>query len=118
MDKFDWLKPLFEGNSKSSLWIRQAIGIIANLNYLNIDGCGHCGCNFFVALAHTTPYGEDGDPSFSLCEACWRSLMPEKRLPYYRDVYGWWIIHEDKNKNGTPWKQKWEEIETAVLAGL
>ncbi len=113
-------KPLFDGSTKSPLFVRKVGARMTNVGHpFNAVGskCGGCGCRFFIAKAHFTPYGDGGGASYALCEACWQNLIPEERLPHYRDIYGWWITHVD-NSGFTSWKQAWQEMEIAVLAGL
>lgn len=119
---------LLKGDVKSPLWIRKAIGNIANPHYLKVSTCMHCGCNWEITTYHSTPYGTsweeggEGAGCFPLCEMCWRSLTPGKRLPYYRSLHEEWLVMAKKEKmdtkNGTSWEQVWQEMEVAVLKGL
>ncbi len=110
---------LFGGDVKSPLWIRKTIGFVSRQFDPGMGICGHCGCTWVFAKFHNTPYeyGEDNTCS-TLCEACWRDLTPEQRLPYYRDLYKRWQKWGYDTHNSTPWEQVWEAMETAVLAGL
>jgi hypothetical protein len=44
--------------------------------------CDKCGLPFGCAAPHRTWYSEDSFCA-GLCEHCWESLSPEKRLAYY-----------------------------------
>lgn len=120
MSKLDLIKPLFNGGIKLPLFIRKTAASVANVGHpLNASesNCGCCGCNFFIAKAHITPYGDDGGAGYALCEACWKDLVPEERLPYYCETYEWWATRVDTD-NGISWGQAWQNMKTAVLAGL
>lgn len=46
---------------------------------------------------------------FPLCEQCWAELTPERRLPYYRQLWDSWAVEECD--------RSWHRIKRAVLAG-
>lgn len=85
--------------------------------------CGACGMPWTVVSGHDTRYGtRAGRGCFPLCEACWSLLLrPERRLPYYEDLYADWCFNRDGTlKPETRLKElaiEWPYIKDAVLAG-
>jgi len=85
-------------------WLVGPIG--AALGY---GGCLRCHSNWIVAEPHSTPYAP-GSSCFPLCESCWQSLSPERRLEYYEKlVLSIWQSAKSRDK--------WPQIKAAVLAG-
>lgn len=85
--------------------------------------CRRCGSN---ETYHITPYPDDSSPGehgiLPLCEACWRELSPEERLPWYRQLWdiwntgGFWIQYHDGTWHEWPRCVSWPVIEEAVLS--
>lgn len=69
--------------------------------------CGRCDRPWNIAKEHCTDANERGG-MFPLCEPCWQELTPEKRLPYYKELYDRW---------GPRSHYIWQEIEKAVMEG-
>jgi len=69
------------------------------MRLIALPGWGHCrrcGRPWRFVQYHTTnfwrsPEGRSGRGCFALCEQCWESLSPTKRLPYYDQVIDGWI---------------------------
>lgn len=73
--------------------------------------CKRCRMPWVFVTSHTTKLDKNHGV-FPLCEHCWERLSPAERLPYYRllwqEWHEWWPV-----ENPT-----WQQIESAVLAGL
>ena len=83
--------------------------VIDRLQHPGYSHCGRCGMTWATVKEHDTPY-ETNRGMFPLCEACWSSLTPVERLPYYKSVWEMW-------EKDTPGHAKWEDIEASVMAG-
>ena len=68
--------------------------------------CYSCGRPWKFAKGHATPYSPSVS-CFPLCEKCWERLTPQKRLPFYRELWESWNDPD----------VKWEDIKKAVLEG-
>lgn len=91
-------------------WARRfewRIGRITRRLSPGMGSCYRCKTTWDFVHGHTTNYG-GGSGCFPLCEKCWEGLMPEQRLPYYRQLYDEWV------KQGRD-SRDWGEIEFAVL---
>lgn len=89
------------------------IGRVSHLLAPGFGDCGRCHTNWHFCEGHSTKYTETHG-CFPLCEACWSELTPERRLPYYRDLFEQWM-RDDPADDET--KHRWPLIEVAVLSG-
>lgn len=55
------------------------------------SGCRRCGTPWWACREHVTPYGDEGEGCFPLCQRCWGELHPVDRLPYYGELIRHWI---------------------------
>jgi len=76
--------------------------------------CGRCGLPWSVCNGHITNYSPH-QGCFPLCEDCWNETTIEERIPYYRQLYDRWL--SSRESLNVKLNAKWEEIESAVLAG-
>jgi len=97
--------------------LRKIIGFILSLIFPGYSTCGRCGMPWNMVQEHTTMYQDFTDlkeagvevkssspliivGSMSkgcspLCQHCWDKLKtPEKRLPYYKEMYEGWTYKD------------------------
>jgi len=86
------------------------IGRISKLLYPGYGCCGRCQTVWALVKGHSTDY-KPGLGCFPLCEKCWKALVPETRLPYYRQLWEEWKRWGEQDES------EWQAIEAAVLAG-
>ena len=70
--------------------------------------CLKCRTPWKFVHYHVTRF-ESGRGCFPLCRKCWKELSPNRRLPYYRELFSrvW----------DSPRDVEWSAIQTVVLAG-
>ena len=75
---------------------------------MNCSRCGRCHLPWWITSYHITDFTSQRG-CFPLCENCWRDLVPQQRLPYYRKLLDQW---EDADPTRT-----WEQMKRAVEEG-
>lgn len=94
------------------LSLRRLAGDLTRWWFVNYGCCGRCRRPWAIAKYHITDYS-DGTGCFPLCESCWRELVPEQRLRYYRELVDQWSNYPGAKDYGITW----ELIRRAVLEG-
>jgi len=88
-------------------WRKHLASIFSFLNP-SFSTCSRCEMPWSNITSHTTWLPKNSG-LFPLCTSCWEELeTPEARLPFYKQLWLRW------HRSGTP-KEKWEDIETAVM---
>lgn len=86
---------------------RKFLAPILSLLHPEFAVCGRCKMPLSNITSHTTRLQSSG--ILPLCISCWEELeTPEARLPYYKQLWLLW------HRSGVP-REKWEDIETAVM---
>lgn len=84
------------------------IGAVSQLLTPGYSYCHKCKTTWVFVRGHSTKYSSSGG-CFPLCELCWVELeTPERRLPYYRQLWEEW-------RAGGDTEHEWDDIEAAVL---
>lgn len=93
--------------------VERRIGSISQQLTPGFSWCHHCHTTWPFVESHATHY-EDSRGCFPLCELCWTELgTPERRLPYYRQLWDEWIADDGDLK-----QSMWDAIQAAVEKGL
>lgn len=87
------------------------IGRISRILTPTYSGCLKCHTTWFFVEPHITSYDEHNG-CFALCKQCREELTPTERLPYYRTLWVMW------DRDSCAATKRWQDIETAVMAGM
>lgn len=98
-------------------FFRRLAGALARPFSPGYSTCGRCERPWTICKGHQTLY-RPHNSMFPLCEDCWGELTPAQRLPYYKNLIGWWKTFGEETHNGQGWPELTAEVERAVLAGL
>ena len=97
----------FTGNEPTRSYHKRLLrSVILRALHPGYGCCGRCRTPWPECESHTTIVNF-GHGMFPLCVDCWSELTPNQRLPYYKSMCDTWTDHNDK----------WEEIQSTVLAG-
>jgi hypothetical protein len=104
---------------KALKWFaRRTVAFLFNWIFMGYSNCGCCKRAWPLVRKHHCNDYSRGRAMFPLCEACWKDLTPEQRMPYYMKLIDSWEESSDgKNHNDLSYSDIRKAIFTAVSEG-